>query len=328
MRAVIVAVVVLRGLASSPAAADDPPRPITKRLLRKLVRGDHPLAEFIDPAAGVVAIEWPGDDWDRVQPARVRHLCGEEIGAGMPMLMFAVQRSLGGSVADEVLTCSNRPAPSCTLGERDVFRVDFRHDDDRGLVIEAIVHLSGYRTLSVAERDERVRFAAARVAAARHATCPVTVATRPTMVTKRLLRELGWGLRPMADVIDLRRGVVRASWPNSGSEDDRTPPARHLCGADVDLEAFRRGLLGVASNEEGGYLACKNVPRHECVGSELIDEYSNHDHVVFVDDPDRGVVLESWIDLDENLTSPENQGTQRRWASRLVADARARPCIP
>ncbi|MBZ0235729.1 MAG: hypothetical protein K8M05_25600, partial [Deltaproteobacteria bacterium] len=164
------------------------------------------------------------------------------------------------------------------------------------------------------------------VAAARRRACPAAVAAPPTQVTKRLLRELGWGLRPIADVIDPRRGVVLASWPNSGAEVDHTPSPRHLCGADLDHEGLRRGLLQVAGHEEEGYLVCKNQPVHECVGSELVDEYSNHDHLVFVEDPVRGLVLESWIDLDEGLSSDEAKLRQRRWAERLVTDARARPC--
>gem|GEM_PF-6933220 len=39
-------------------------------------------------------------------------------------------------------------------------------------------------------------------------------------------------------------------------------------------------------------------------------------------------MLESWIDLDQGLSSPEDQQTQRRWAARLVAAARAHPCQP
>ena len=324
MRALIVMMILLGGIA--PAGAD-PLQPITKRLLREVVRGEHPLAGLIDPAAGVVAIDWPGDEWDRVQPARVRQLCGDDIGAGLPALMFAVERSLGWGAGGEVLTCANRPAPSCTVGASDVFRLDFRHGDGGKLVIAAIVKVSGYRTLSASERDQRTRFAAAQIAAAERRPCPAAVsAPPPTMITKRLLRELGWGLRPMTDVIDPSRGVVRASTPNSGAEVDYTPPPRHMCGAELDLEGGRRGLLAVARNEEGGYLTCRNVPRHECVGSELVDEYSNHDHVVFVEDPVRGLVLESWIDLDESLTSVESQRTQRRWARDLVAAARARGC--
>lgn len=317
-------------VAAAPPTTDDDvaPRPVTKRWFRELVRGEHPLRGVIDPATGVVAVDWPGDEWERVQPGRVRHLCGDELGTGLPPLMFSLQRELGWGSRTGGLTCTNRPRPSCTVGETEVFRVDFRHDDGGGLEIEAIVRLSGYRALAPAALAERERFAAAHVAMARRRSCPAYVPSPPIVVTKRLLRELGWGLRPMADVVDPRRGVVRASWPNSGAEVDHTPPPRHLCGADPDLEALRRGLLQVAGHEEEGYLVCKNRPVHECAGSELVDEYSNHDHLVFVEDPVRGLVLESWIDLDEGLSSDEAKQRQRRWAERLVADAHAHPCPP
>jgi hypothetical protein len=310
MRSLVLAVCLAAATTSS-AAADTP---ITKKLFRELVRGEHPLATWVDPARGVVAIDWPGDDRDRVQPARVRQLCGDDIGAGLPIAMFELQRALGWAWSPAPLTCTNRPTPSCTLGTTQGIRVDFRHDAGGGLVIDAISHLSKYGT--PAPRVHR------RVCAT------AAIAPRPTVVTKRFFRELAWGLRPMTDVIDPRRGVVRASWPNSGAEEDHTPAPRHLCGADLDLEELRRGLLWLAAQEESGVFDCRNSPVHACGGSELVDEYSNSHDVVFVDDPDRGLVLESWIDLDTALTSAESQREQRRWAARLVADARAHPCAP
>jgi hypothetical protein len=298
MRSLVLAVCFVCAVGSS-AAADTPPTPtpITKKLFRELVRGEHPLVEWIDPTAGVVV-----DD---------RQLCGDDIGAGLPVAMFELQRGLGWAWSPAPLTCTNRPTPSCTLGTTDAIRIDFRHDAGGRLVIDAIAHMPG--------RAVRRKTCSAPVAA---------VATRPTKVTKRFFRELGWGLRPISDVIDPRHGLVRASWPNSGAEEDHTPAPRHLCGAAVDLEELRRGLLWLAAQEESGYFGCRNTPQHECSGSELVDEYSNHHHVVFIDDPDRGLVLESWIDLDEGLTSPESQREQRRWAKRLVEDARAHPCEP
>jgi hypothetical protein len=293
------------------AAAD---APITKQRFRELVRGEHPLAGWTDPTAGVVVIDWPGDDWNRVQPARVRQLCGDDLGAGLPLAMFALGARLGPSWSPAPLSCTNRPTPSCTIGApADGVRVDFRHDARGALVADAITWASKLGTPAPAVHRR---------------TCVAPAPARPTELTKRLVRELAWGLRPMSDVIDPRRGLVRGSWPNSGAEEDHTPAPRHLCGAALDLEAVRRELLWLADQEERGYFNCRNRPRHECTGSELVDEYSNHHHVVFVDDADRGLVLESWIDLDEGLTSDESQREQRLWAKGLVADARAHPCQP
>lgn len=326
--ATLLALILAPLLGAPPAAADAPPRPITKRLFRELVRGQHPLADVIDPARGVVVIDWPGDEWERVQPERAQHLCGDELGARLPLAMLDLRQALGWWREDEVLACTNRPSPSCTVGKDRIFRVAFRVDPERGLVLEAIVRIVGYRPLSDDERATRRRRAAAHVATARAAGCVATTPARPTVLTKRLLRELAWGLRPMADVIDPRRGLVRASQPNCASEDCVTAPPRHLCGAALDLEAIRRGLVGVVANEAMGSLACTNTPRRECVGSAMIDEWSNWDHVGFVDDPARGLVLESWIDLDESLTTAESQRAQRRWAQQLVDQARAAPCAP
>jgi hypothetical protein len=301
-------------LSVDPAAADTPPQQITKRLFRELVQGQHPLGDFIDPAHGVVVVDWPGDDWDRVQPERARHLCNDELGAGLPLTMFDLLDLLGWRQDIEVLSCTNRPTPSCTVGkDKKVFRVEFRVAPPRGLVIESIVRVVGYRPLTDDARAARLRTAAAHVMTARTAGCPATTRVRPTALTKRYLRELAWGLRPMSEVIDPRRGLVRTIASDCAAEDCTPGLHRHLCGAELNLEEIRRGLLRIVANEADGSLMCQNAPIRLCVGNEAVDMWSSWDHLLFVDDPDRGLVLVSWGEMDLSM-SDESQRNQRRWA--------------
>jgi len=147
-------------------------------------------------------------------------------------------------------------------------------------------------------------------------------------VTRALIRELAADHRPLAEAIDPARGLVRASWPNSGAEGAAIPRPRHLCGAALEraLPGLRREQARLARTAPGGLFDCKNHPRAECVLSELVDEYSNHHHLVFRADAARGLVLESWIDLDESATSAESRIKQRRWAAALVRRARRAGC--
>ena len=275
-------------VAVAPAWAGEPPRKVTDALAADLVSGRRPLADFVDPTRAVVLV----DD------GRALSLCGGDLGALSPVLSLASR----GLSADP---------PRCTNNRCEVaggYRLDFRVDPARGVVLEALV----------SPADAKAPPARA---------CAPIARSKPVRLTKGLVRELVWGLRPIADVIDPRRGVVRASWPNSGAEDAYEPPPQHLCGRDLDPEKLRRELLhAVIAGETAPYFECGNTSVRECIFSALVDEYSNHHHLVFRDDAVRGLVIESWIDLDEGLSSQESRREQRRWARKLVETARASPC--
>ena len=134
---------------------------------------------------------------------------------------------------------------------------------------------------------------------------------KPTALTKRSIRELGWGLRPVSEVLDARRGVVTGCEPNCATEECPPRKAMNLCQADLDPERFRRGFLGMSVDDREGMLDCKNGPVRECVSSEQVDEWSNYGHARFTVDPARGLVLESWFSLDEGLTSAESVQDRR-----------------
>jgi hypothetical protein len=253
----------------------------------------------------------------------------------LPSLLAVLSRTLSEvETHGGTFRCENRPSPRCQIEiakesnvNETIHELRFATDGGR-LVLAAVLHL-GEVGLPDGDKARRRQWAMTRLARPRSRSCPVNPTLRPpTRATTELIRELATGLRPLAEVIDPERGLVRASTWNSGAEDYVGPAPRHLCGTELvrALPDLRRELAHLARGADGGSFECRNRPKAECTLTEAVDEYSNVHHLVFRKSTGGRVVLESWIDLDEALTSDESKAEQRRWAAELVKRARAAGC--
>jgi hypothetical protein len=308
------------GLLASPSRAWSDTPQVTKQRVRALLAPEQPLPDAIDPARGVLVA---------TAPDAPRNVCGAAVGATLPALLGRIASRLRDvEQGAGTFHCENRPVPRCEIAITDasepVIELRFAVAGPR-LVLDAILRFDAARP-PFADPARRQQWASTRLA--RRAPCPAAPAPAPpTRVTKLLLRELATGLRPLSDVIDPARGIVRASQPNCATDDCSGPAASHLCGAELDraLPRLRRALAHLVRAAEGGSFEC-GQRSSECELSEMIDEYSNVHHLAFRRRPDGNLALESWIDLDEALTSDASKAEQRRWANRLVRQARAAGC--
>ena len=125
--------------------ADPHPHAATQGFIFKLAAGTWPLADYVDPEAGVVYLDELEGMADTARAGEARLLCGEALRKRLPKIRRALYDKLLGDYATGGLACHNRPGlPTCTAGsttEGDtLFGLAFRDDPTRGLRLIAVFH--------------------------------------------------------------------------------------------------------------------------------------------------------------------------------------------
>jgi len=174
-------------LAATTAAADrhprsrapeDPhPRAVTQRFALKLAAGSWALADYVDPAVGVVYLDVAQGLSDRPRRGAAELACGPAIAKRLKQARRVLHDKLLGDHATGGLTCSNRPGPpTCSAGgatEGDsLIRLVFRDGPDRGVRLTAIIVDDDYVHADQPEIDRNRAAQAHRIAALAAPGCP------------------------------------------------------------------------------------------------------------------------------------------------------------
>lgn len=122
-------------------AAAEPPTPVvTKAFVRDIAAGKLKAADLIDPALGIVVIDYITDEQDPITKS-ARRLCGA---AAEAHVTSWVKRHMRPALAlGELFSCTNRPRPTCTVGYigemSNKTEYEFRPMPDGTLVIDTMI---------------------------------------------------------------------------------------------------------------------------------------------------------------------------------------------
>jgi hypothetical protein len=133
-------------LALVTAAALPHPKVATQAMLLAIADGKLPLADLVDPEAGVAFIDDHGTPREDAPPnPRPRLYCGEALIELVKVWQRAISKELRRDRESGRFECQNRPGPpTCSFGELEdewstTTHVIFRVDAERGLRLVALV---------------------------------------------------------------------------------------------------------------------------------------------------------------------------------------------
>src|SRR5262245_61820968 len=120
---------------------DNPPKLVTKALIREVASGKLPLAKLVDPDRGLIVIEFWEDCVELKPPSAVK-LCGDDLAKKLPAIVGELRaltdpRSLG-------FACENKPAPVCRAHASHCEwgpELRFTVDPKAGLQLESVLEL-------------------------------------------------------------------------------------------------------------------------------------------------------------------------------------------
>ena len=135
---------------------------VTQAWLRRLGRGEWPLARFVDPAAGLVVVDYDVDSGreDFKPHIEARRVCGDQLARTARKLNAHVVYEIPRSDATE---CHNRPGPPwCRVGVLNEYMtftyLVFRPGADRRLRLDAVLMIDGLLDVPQSARDEELHF--------------------------------------------------------------------------------------------------------------------------------------------------------------------------
>ena len=122
-------------------AAAEPPTPVvTKAFMREIAAGKLKPADVIDPALGIVVIDYITDEQEPITKS-ARRLCGAAAEAHVKLWVKHHMRPA--LELDELFSCTNRPRPTCTIGfigeMSNKTEYEFRPLPDGTLVIDTMI---------------------------------------------------------------------------------------------------------------------------------------------------------------------------------------------